>query len=41
MTVSNHCFRFFSGKDGLNAAFGDQGGFFEKSPPWTPQKTFD
>ena len=21
-------------------AFGDQGGFFEKSPPWTPQKTF-
>jgi len=22
-------------------ASGGQGGFFEKSPPWTPQKTFD
>jgi hypothetical protein len=21
-------------------AFGDQGGFFEKPPPWTPRKTF-
>ena len=20
--------------------FGDQGGFFEKPPPWTPRKTF-
>jgi len=24
----------------LIGAFGDQGGFFEKPPPWTPRKTF-
>jgi ligand-binding sensor domain-containing protein/AraC-like DNA-binding protein len=25
----------------IDCAFGDQGGFFEKPPPWTPRKTFN
>jgi len=24
----------------IDGAFGNQGGFFEKPPPWTPRKTF-